>query len=60
MEKAGVLSIVKPVTTMASMVPGDVKEGTSTLVKILKFCQSQNVSLPKDATDKLGDLGLTQ
>ena len=58
LQKVGVLSIVKPVTTMSSMVPGDVKEGTSTLSKILKFCQSQNVPLPKDATDKLGGLGL--
>lgn len=56
MEKAGVLSIVKPVTTMASIVPGDVKEGLSTVATILKFCQSQNISIPKDATDKLGGL----
>lgn len=56
MEKAGVLKMVKPVTTMASIVPGDVKEGLSTVGTILKFCQSQNISIPKDVTDKLTGL----
>jgi hypothetical protein len=58
LEKAGVLSIVKPVTTMSTMVPGDVKEGSSTLSKIMKFAKSQNVEIPgaDKATDKLGGL----
>ena len=58
LEKAGVLSVVKPVTTMSTMVPGDVKEGMSTLSKIIKFTQSQKIELPKNATDKLGGLNL--
>jgi len=58
LEKAGVLSIVKPVTTMSTMVPGDVKEGSSTLSKIMKFAKSQNVEIPgaDKVTDKLGGL----
>lgn len=56
LEKVGVLSVIKPVTSMATMVPGDVKEGTTTLSKIMKFSQSQNVTIPKDATDKIGSL----
>ena len=56
LEKVGALSVIKPVTSMATMVPGDVKEGTSTLSKIMKFSQSQKIELPKDATDKLGGL----
>ena len=56
MEKPAVLSLVKPVTTMSTMVPGDVKEGSSTLGKIIKFAQSQNVKIPgaDEATAKLG------
>ena len=58
LEKAGVLSTVKPVTTMSTMVPGDVKEGSSTLGKIMKFAKSQNVEIPgaDKATKSLGDL----
>ena len=58
LQKAGVLSVVKPVTTMSSMVPGDVKEGSSTLGKIMKFAKSQNIEIPgaDKATDKLGGL----
>jgi len=58
LQKAGVVKIVKPVTTMSTMVPGDVKEGSSTLAKILKFAKSQNVEIPgaDKATDKLGGL----
>lgn len=56
MEKPGVLAVVKSVTTMSTMVPGDVKEGSSTLSKILKFAQSQKVAIPgaDKATDMLG------
>ena len=58
MEKASVLSLAKPVTSMAKMVPGDVKEGSSTLSKILKYAKSQNVEIPgaDKVTEKLGDL----
>ena len=52
------VSLVKPVTAMSKMVPGDVKEGTSTLAKIIKFCKSQRIELPKDATAKLRELDL--
>ena len=58
LEKVGVLSVVKPVTTMSTMMPGDVKEGSSTLSKILKFAKSQNVEIPgaDKATKSLGEL----
>jgi len=58
LQKVGVLKIVKPVTTMSTMVPGDVTEGSSTLSKILKFAKSQNVEIPgaDKATASLGDL----
>ena len=57
-EKVGVLKLVKPVTAMSTMVPGDVKEGTMTLSKIIKFSQSQKVEIPNadKATKSLGDL----
>ena len=57
LEKVGVLSAVKPVTAMSTMVPGDVKEGTSTLSKIMKFAQSQKVEIPGSdkATSLLGN-----
>ena len=54
LEKAGALSIVKPVTTMATMVPGDVEEGLSTLSKIVEFSTKHNITPPKNATDLLG------
>jgi hypothetical protein len=41
------------------MVPGDVKEGTSTLGKIMKFAKSQNITnIPNSekATSSLGEL----
>jgi hypothetical protein len=58
LEKAGIVSMVKPVTTMATIVPGDVKEGTSTLSKIFAFAKNQKVTIPgaDKATDKLGGL----
>ena len=58
LEKPSVLSLVKPVTSMAKIVPGDVKEGSSTLSKILKYAKSQNVEIPgaDKATEKLGGL----
>ena len=58
LEKPGVMSLVKPVTTMSSMVPGDVKEGSSALSKILKFAKSQKVAIPgaDKATKSLGEL----
>ena len=59
MEKMKVAGMVKPVTTLASMVPGDVKEGTTTLGKIMKFARSQNITnIPNSdkATASLGEL----
>jgi len=57
LEKAGIVTMVKPVTTMATIVPGDVKEGASTLSKIFAFAKSQKVTIPgaDKATDKLGN-----
>ena len=58
-EKLKVAGMIKPVTALSLMVPGDVKEATSTLGKIMKFAKSQNItSIPNsdEATDSLGDL----
>jgi hypothetical protein len=57
-EKPKVLGLVKPVTTLSTMVPGDVKEGTSTLGKIMKFAKRENISIPNadTATASLGSL----
>ena len=59
LEKLKVAGMVKPVTELSLMVPGDVKEGTSTLGKIMKFAKSQNITdIPNSdkATASLGDL----
>ena len=58
MEKVKVLGLVKPVTDLASILPGDVKEGTATVSAIIKFSQKQNVEIPGADTikDKLGGL----
>ena len=59
MEKMKVANMVRPVTDLSSMVPGDVKEGTSTLGKIMKFAKSQNITnIPNSekATASLGEL----
>ena len=52
------VKLVKPVTALASLVPGDVKEGTSTLKAITAFAKRQNVKLgnQKKTDDLLGDL----
>ncbi len=46
LEKVGAVSLVKPVTTMSTIVPGDVKEGGFILGKIMKFARSQKVEIP--------------
>jgi hypothetical protein len=58
MDKVKVLGMVKPVTDLASILPGDVKEGTTTLSAITKFAQKQNIEIPGADTvkDKLGGL----
>jgi hypothetical protein len=58
-EKLSVMSLVKPVTSMSLMVPGDVKEGSTTLSKILKFAKTQNVEIP-DADKATAKLGLLE
>jgi hypothetical protein len=57
-EKAGVLSLVKPVTSMSTIVPGDIKEAGSTLSKMLAFSKNQKIAIPgaEDATAKLAKL----
>jgi hypothetical protein len=58
-EKLKVIKLVRPVSTLAVMVPGDVAEGTTTLGKIMKFCKTQNITnVPNSdkATASLGDL----
>ena len=59
MEKPKVLGVVKPITDLATIVPGDVKEGTGTLGKILKFAKKQSITnIPGEdkVADKLGTL----
>jgi hypothetical protein len=58
-EKLKVIKLVRPVSALAIMVPGDVAEGTTTLGKIMKFCKTQNITnIPNSdkATANLGDL----
>ena len=45
----------KTATELAAMVPGDVKQGTSTLKTMSVYCEKQQIELPKDATSLLGD-----
>lgn len=52
LEKAKVLGLVKPVADLASILPGDVKEGTATISALLKFAQKQNVEIPGAAEIK--------
>ena len=58
LDKVKVLNMVKPVTDLASILPGDVKEGTTTISAITKFAQKQNIEIPGADTvkDKLGGL----
>lgn len=58
LEKVGVLNLVGPVTSLSAMVPGDVKEATTTLSKILEFAKNQKIEIPNsaDALEKLGSL----
>lgn len=46
LEKAKLLLMVKPATELASMVPGDVKEGFTTFGQITAFAKKQNVTVP--------------
>jgi hypothetical protein len=46
LEKAKVLGLVKPVADLASILPGDVKEGTATVSAMLKFAQKHKVEIP--------------
>ena len=57
-EKIKLAAMVKPVTQLAFLVPGDVKEGTVTLGKIMSFAKKQNIEIPSDekTTAGLADL----
>jgi hypothetical protein len=58
-EKLKVIKLIRPITALSVMVPGDVVEGTTTLGKIMKFCKTQNITnVPNSdkATASLGDL----
>ena len=58
MEKVKVLGMVKPVTDLVSILPGDIKELSTTVSAILKISQKQNVEIPgaDSIKDKLGGL----
>ncbi len=58
MDEVEIVGLVKPVTVVASILPGDVKEGTATIIAITKFAQKQNIEIPGADTvnDKLGSL----
>jgi hypothetical protein len=58
-EKLKVMKLIRPISALAILVPGDVAEGTTTLGKIMKFCKTQNITnIPNSdkATASLGDL----
>ena len=58
-EKLKVAKLVKPVIALASLVPGDVKEGVTTLKSITKFAKRQQIKVPasqEKTNDLLGDL----
>ena len=44
-DKLKVIKLIKPVTALATLVPGDVKEGVTTLKSITAFAKKQNVKL---------------
>lgn len=46
MEKPKVLGLIKPATEMATMVPGDVKEGVTVLGMITTFATKHKLSVP--------------
>jgi cyclophilin family peptidyl-prolyl cis-trans isomerase len=59
LEKLKVAKLIRPVAALASLVPGDVKEGASTLKSITKFTKRQQIKVPADqekTNDLLGDL----
>lgn len=58
LEKAKVVGLVAPAGQLASSLPGDVKEGTGTLGKIMSFAKRQNVTIPNGdkAESALGEL----
>ena len=55
-EKIKVLSLIKPATTMATIVPGDVKEGATTFGQITSFAQKQNIQMPSES-EQMNKLG---
>ena len=57
-EKLKVIKLIKPVTTLATLVPGDVKEAVTTLKAITAFAKKQNVKLgsQEKTNNLLGDL----
>ena len=57
MEKPKILGLVKPATELASMVPGDVKEGLTVFAQISSFAAKHKLALPSNASQmsKLGD-----
>lgn len=58
LQKVKVAGLVKPVSELATMVPGDVKEGTVTLSKLMSFARSQKVVIPnaEKAAASIGEL----
>jgi hypothetical protein len=56
-EKVKVLGMIKPAIELASLVPGDVKEGLTTFRQITSFAKGQSIPVPTsgEATDKLGE-----
>jgi len=57
LEKPKMLGLVKPVKTLSTMVPGDVKEGTLTLGKIMKFAKKENITSIPNADKAAASLG---
>lgn len=55
-DKVKAIGLVKPVTDMAIMVPGDVQEGFTTFGHITSLAQQQNIAVPS-LTDQNAALG---
>jgi hypothetical protein len=57
MDKPKVAGLIKPATELATLVPGDVKEGLATLSQITQFATKHQLALPSEvaAASKLGE-----
>ena len=50
LDKAAAAAVAMPALEIASMIPGDIKEATSTMGLIVDFCKKQNIKIPNPKT----------